>query len=115
VTTLGPFHQALEAQLQIGWEAMLQGYWATAWQSEYEQTYQVPVDETRKNKNKRLQQMTTWQKKVIQSTWTSLIQLWTLRNAEQHGWDKESRDSEKREALHKELEEIYAKKNEYPQ
>ncbi len=43
-----------------------------------------------------------------------LSPLWTLRNEERHGWDKESCDNAKREVLNKELEEIYSKKNEYP-
>jgi hypothetical protein len=28
IYTHGQFHQALEAQAQIGWERMLQGYWS---------------------------------------------------------------------------------------
>ncbi len=115
VTTLGSFHVALEAQAKIGWTAMLRGYWANKWQLEYERTYPIPDEETHKNKNKRHQQMTRWQKKVIQTTWTALIQLWTLRNKERHGWDKESRDSAQREVLHKELADIYDKRDKYPQ
>ncbi len=115
VTTLGSFHAALKAQEKIGWTAMLRKYWANQWQSEYKRTYQTPDGETCKNKNKRHQQMKRWQKKVIQTTWTALIQLWTLRNKEQHGWDKESRDSAGQEVLHKELADIYDKRDKYPQ
>jgi hypothetical protein len=54
--------------------------------------------------------MGRWQKQIIQTIWGSLITLWKTRN----GWDKESRDSARREVLHKELEELYDRKQEYP-
>ena len=44
-----------------------------------------------------------------------MITLWTTRNEERHGWDKESRDRSRREVLHHELAEIYGRKHEYPQ
>jgi hypothetical protein len=58
--------------------------------------------------------MAGWQRKVLQTTWGMSIKLWTLRNNERHGWDKESRDQSRREVLHKELEDLYLRKDEYP-
>ncbi len=43
-----------------------------------------------------------------------MIILWKTCNDERHGWDKESRNSARREVLHKELEMIYDRKHEYP-
>jgi hypothetical protein len=43
-----------------------------------------------------------------------MMMLWTIRNDERHRWDKESRDSAKREVIHKELENIYNRKQEHP-
>ncbi len=93
---------------------MLRGYWTLEWQAAYERTYKIPDSETRKEKLKRLQQMTRWQSKVIQTIWRNLIQLWKLRNDERHGRDKESRDTARREVIHHKLEEIYLKKQQYP-
>jgi hypothetical protein len=58
--------------------------------------------------------MVRWQKKMLQATWSLMIMLWAIRNNEHHGWDKESHDSAKWEVLHKELENIYNWKHEYP-
>jgi hypothetical protein len=58
--------------------------------------------------------MGRWQKQLIQTLWTSMIVLWTTRNAERHGWDAESKESAKRELLHNELEAIYDRKQQYP-
>jgi hypothetical protein len=110
----GPFHQAIEAQAKIGWLSMLQGYWSQEWQAAYETTYHPPDEEERKAKTKRLRDMTSWQKTMIKTVWTSMIHLWKLRNDERHGWDTESRDRSRREVLHHELAEIYERKNEYP-
>jgi hypothetical protein len=112
--TRGPFGAALLAQVHIGWTAMFRGYWSLEWQKAYTRTYPVPEEETRKQKNKRHYQMEHWQKKIIQQIWRSLIALWTTRNTERHGWDKESRDGARREVLHHELASIYARKHEYP-
>jgi exonuclease III len=114
IHTTGPFREALEAQSRIGWVGMLRGYWSNAWQQAFERTFSIPEEETRKEKNIRHRQMTRWQKKIIQTTWSQMITLWTTRNDERHGWDKESRDSARREVLHKELEEIYIRKHQYP-
>jgi hypothetical protein len=110
----GPFSSAIESQARIGWLGLLRGYWSVQWQQEYEQTYEEPDAETRKERNKRSLQMGRWQKQLIKTVWGSLITLWTTRNDERHGWDKESRDLARREVLHKELEDLYARKNEYP-
>ncbi len=110
----GPFQSTLKSQARIGWLGLLRGYWCKTWQKEYEKTYEVPRDETRKDKNKRHLQMGRWQKQLIQTLWTSMIVLWTTRNAERHGWDAESKESAKRELLHKELEAIYDRKHQYP-
>jgi hypothetical protein len=97
----------LESEAQIGWLVMLCGYWSTGWQWQYKRLYQVPVDKNRKQKNKQLYEIAQRQKKIIQMMWHSMILLWTKRNKEKHGWDKESRDSAQHEVLHKELKEIY--------
>jgi hypothetical protein len=110
----GPFRAALEAQEKIGWLAMLRGYWATAWQESFEATRFVPLNEEKKDRLKRQIQMAGWQRKVIQTMWGMSIKLWKLRNDERHGWDKESRDRSRREVLHKELEDLYLRKDEYP-
>jgi hypothetical protein len=115
ITTKGPFQSALEYQARIGWLGLLCGYWSKSWQQDYEQTYEDPDKETRKEKNKQSLQMGRWQKQIIQTIWSSLITLWKTCNDEHHGWDKESRDSAtRREVLHKELEDLYARKHEYP-
>jgi hypothetical protein len=115
IHTHGTFHRALTAQAQIGWVHMLQGYWSLEWQAAYDNTYPVPDEETRQEKQQRLLKMTRWQKKIIRTVWGSMIKFWKLRNDERHGWDKESRNSARREVLHKELEAIYERKHEYPQ
>jgi hypothetical protein len=74
----GPFHAALEAQVKIGWLAMLHGYWARAWQESFEQTVHVPLDEEKKDRHKRLIQMAGWQRKLIQTMWGMSTKLWTL-------------------------------------
>ncbi len=113
ITVSGPFYKALEAQSKIGWVSMLRGHWSKEWQQAYEQSYQSPSEETRKERNRRHLTMARWQKKIIQSTWGFMSQLWTLRNDERHGIDKATRDSARREVLHKELEELYNRKDEY--
>jgi hypothetical protein len=107
----GPFQAALEEQSKIGWLGMLRGYWANAWQQAYVDTIHVPLTEERKDQNKRLIQMAGWQKKLVQVTWSRAIKLWTTRNDERHGWEKESRDQARREVLHKELEDLYERKD----
>jgi hypothetical protein len=94
---------------------MLRGYWSVQWQHEYKQTYEEPDKETRKERNKRSLQMGRWQKQLIKTIWGSMIKLWKTRNNKRHGWDKESRDLARQEVLHKELEDLYDRKNEYPQ
>jgi hypothetical protein len=93
---------------------MLRGHWTKEWQRAYEQSYHAPSEETRPERNKRSLTMSRWQKKIIQTIWSFMIQLWTLRNDERHGLDKASRDSARREVLHKELEYFYNRKEEYP-
>jgi hypothetical protein len=110
----GPFTKALTAQSEIGWVSMLRGHWSKEWQQAYDKSYHEPDDESRKERNKRHLTMARWQKKIIQSTWSFMIQLWKLRNDERHGWDKASRDSARREVLHKELEDLYSRKNDFP-
>jgi hypothetical protein len=114
VATTGPFSAALQSQARIGWLAMLRGYWSQEWQHAHDRTYLVPDDETRKERLQRQLFMGRWQNTIIQTTWSSTIQLWTLRNNERHGWDKESRDLARREVIHHELAEIYARKHQYP-
>jgi hypothetical protein len=99
---------ALTAQAHIGWLNMLCGYWSTKWQQEaYKQLYQVTPEETAKQKKKWQLQMTRWQKKILQTMWDC--------NKERHGRGKESQVSARREVLHKELEDIYNQKHQYPQ
>jgi hypothetical protein len=114
ITTTGPFRAALVAQARIGWLGMLRGYWTNEWQKAYERTYVVPAEEDRKERNKRTLTMTRWQRRILQNTWGTIIKLWTTRNEERHGWDKESRESARREVLHIELADIYDKKHQYP-
>jgi hypothetical protein len=114
-STTGPFRSALEAQQRIGWLRMIKGHWSNEWQKAYDNTYTEPTEETRKEKNTRKRSMDRWQKKIIQTIWGSMVQLWTTRNAERHGWDQDSQDSSRREVLHEELEDIYLRKHEYPE
>jgi hypothetical protein len=86
----GTFNNALDSQSKIGWIDMIRGYWSSSWQIAYEQLYSVPLDEDRKAKNKRSLHMQRWQKKLIQTIWHSMIQLWKLRNDKRHGWDAKS-------------------------
>ena len=58
IPTGGPFHKALESQETIGWLGMIRGYWSQEWQKAFERTYIDPIEESRKQKNKRLQKMT---------------------------------------------------------
>jgi hypothetical protein len=110
----GIFHHAMEAQAKIGLVHMLQGYWSLEWQKAYENSYQIPIDEDRKTKKKRLLHMVRWQKKIIVPVWGAMISLWKLRNDKQNRWDKESRDRSRREVLHHELAEIYGRQHKYP-
>jgi hypothetical protein len=80
----------------------------------YKKLYSVPNGEDRKAKNKRKLQMQRWQKKIIQTIWHSMIQLWKLWSDKRHGWDAESRERARREVLHYKLAEIYNRKNKYP-
>jgi hypothetical protein len=43
-----------------------------------------------------------------------MISMWTAQNNKRHGHNKESRDRARREVLHKELEDLYNRKHEYP-
>jgi hypothetical protein len=113
--TAGPIRSALEAQQRIGWLGMIEGHWSNEWQKAYDKTYTEPTEEIRKEKNTRKRSMDRWQKKMIQTIWGSMVQLWTTRNKEQHGWDQDSQDSSRREVLHKELEDIYLHKHKYPE
>ncbi len=65
----GIFHHAMEAQAKIGWVHMLQGYWSIEWQKAYEHSYQIPIAENRKTKNKPLIHMVSWPKKLIVPVW----------------------------------------------
>jgi hypothetical protein len=112
--TTGTFSQTLKAQACIGWQAMLCGYWTKEWQRAYERSYPVLEGETKKIKNKWHRDMARWQKKVIQCTWTSMIQLWKLRIKERCGWDKETRNNARQEVLHTELADLYNRKHKYP-
>jgi hypothetical protein len=47
----GPYGLTIQAQAQIGWLGMLQGYWTKKWQEAYEQSYEVPDKETWKQQN----------------------------------------------------------------
>ncbi len=106
----------LNSQACIGWLGLLRGYWSTRWQQEYKTVYKDPTEDTRKEKTKRKLQMGRWQNQIIQTIWSALITLWKTRNDERHGWgwDAETKESARREVLHKELEELYERKYEYP-
>jgi hypothetical protein len=71
----GTFRRALEAQAHIGWSSMLQGFWTKEWQAAYDNSYPIPTEETRKEKQKRQLHMARWQKKIIQTVWGSMIKL----------------------------------------
>jgi hypothetical protein len=58
--------------------------------------------------------MTCWQSKVVQMTWRIMIPCYGNYEMTHVMGDKESHDSARGEALHKELEEIYLKKHQYP-
>jgi hypothetical protein len=98
----------------IGWLGMMRGYLSNGWQPTYEQTHQVSTGKNQKDWNKYLIKMAGWQKKILQTKWSLLIKLGTTRNDEHHGWDKESRDKATCEVLHKELQALYLRKQEYP-
>ena len=114
ISVSGPFERALRSQERIGWRAMLHGHWSVEWQTAYNQAYQVPPDETPKDKSKRKISMALWQKRVIVLTWQQMIQLWKLRNDERHGIDTETRESARREVLTNELKVLYTNKDRYP-
>jgi hypothetical protein len=114
IPTDGPFQDALESQEHIGWLGMIRAYCSKEWQKAFERTYPTPTNETRKHKNKRQLQMQRWQTKLVHSTWTEMIKLWKLSNNERHGIDIESRELARHGVLHHELEEIYSRREQYP-
>jgi hypothetical protein len=57
ISVNGPFTVALRAQERISWQAMLQGYWANEWQTEFCNTYSPPTVETTTDKAKQLMKM----------------------------------------------------------
>ncbi len=107
ISVHGTFTEALRAQERIGWRSLLQGHWASEWQDAYRTTYNNPTKETPADKTKRKTQMERWQSQLIKTAWTNMIALWTLRNEERHGRDKETREKARHEVLTNELKVLY--------
>ena len=115
ISVTGHFAAALREQESIGWRSMLQGYWAPGWTTAYRDTYVTPIEESSKDRSKRLTGMERWQTQLIQSIWTHMISLWKLRNDERHGRDKETRELARHTVLTNELRLLYLHRNKYPQ
>jgi hypothetical protein len=47
-----PFSEALPAQELIGWQAMLQGYWASEWQTAFQHMFSPPNKEIPEDKSR---------------------------------------------------------------
>ena len=58
--------------------------------------------------------MEHWQSQLIKTAWTNMIALWTLRNEERHGQDKETREEARHEVLTNELKVLYTNQDQYP-
>jgi hypothetical protein len=108
------FTRALRAQEKIGWRSMLQGHWASEWQNTYHKIYHKPTEETPADKTKRKTNMERWQSKLITTTWTNMITLWTLPNDERHGRNKERRERARHKVLTNELQILYNNQDQYP-
>jgi hypothetical protein len=110
----GTFAAALRAQEQIGWRSMLQGYWASEWQTAYSNTFVPPMEETPAERSKRITNMARWQTQLIRTIWTSMIALWKLRNDDRHGRDAETKELARHEVLTNELRGFYINRDQYP-
>jgi hypothetical protein len=58
--------------------------------------------------------MALWQNRIIQTTWTIMIQLWKIRKDEQHGQDAETRDQARPKVSQNEIEVLYSERDLYP-
>ena len=58
--------------------------------------------------------MERWQSQLIKTAWLNMITLWTLRNEERHGRDKETREKAGHEVLTNELKVLYTNRDQYP-
>ena len=114
ISVTGTYEQSLRSQERIGWRAMLHGYWSVEWQREYIHGYQVPIDEDTKARTLRTAAMVLWQKRMIQTTWTQMLELWTLRNGECHGRNTETKEKAQREVLTNEIQLLYNNREQYP-
>jgi hypothetical protein len=110
----GIFNVALRAQEKIGWRSMFQGYWASEWQTAYIDKYATPAVENTADKLQRQTNMERWQAQLIKTVWTNMVNLWKVRNEEQHGRDKETRENACHEVLTNELKLLYDNREQYP-
>jgi hypothetical protein len=110
----GQFADALRSQEKIGWRSLLQGYWSSDWHDAYRRTYQVPAEETSKDKSQQLISMERWQSQVIRTVWTSMIGLWKIRNDNRYGRDKDTRELARHEVFTNKLKELYQNRDQYP-
>jgi hypothetical protein len=60
--------------------------------------------------------MAIWQKRMIQTTWTQMINLWQLQNAERHGHGRDTKTKAKvqREGLTNKIGVLYTNQERYP-
>jgi hypothetical protein len=65
----------------------------------------------RKNKTNDRSKWIDGKKKLMQTTWGLMINLWKSRNDERHGWNTKSRNRARCNILHHELADLYNRKS----
>jgi exonuclease III len=106
-----PDHYAavIQTQQNIGWNQMVRGRWSSEW-SYAQQRYLVRkkrVDNTIQDPTGR-NSGEQWLQKVINFLWDESLDLWKMRNEEQHGSDVKGIERAARKENGRKLDEIYA-------
>jgi hypothetical protein len=87
------------AQEAIGWAQMMKGRFTTEWKSYQKEAMQGK--ETRHNNAQ------TWSTTIIQTIFQQWLELWTIRNADRHGQDWQSKRIAAKEQVLREIGQLY--------
>jgi hypothetical protein len=98
------FFYLVEAQNAIGWDHLLKGRFSHHWL--LCQQLHIHLDPDIDSNTASSEQ---WLKRVLKSLWTSLWQVWLLRNDDLHGRDRQQRELQRIEKLTPRVTALYAK------
>jgi hypothetical protein len=98
------FQELIYAQNFIGWDHLLKGRLSHHWlQCQQLHIYLDPDTDSTKQSGEQ------WMKRVLNCIWTSLWQVWLIRNDDLHGRDRQERERKRIEKLKPKIEALYEK------